>query len=197
VEFATPNCCWYLASPYETRIGITIFLFFFLSFTKKNMTTLVSLVLNNADRLPIVGSPINQATTWYRKRSHSQGADLVVETPPPPYEKEPVHSRLTQISDYVWKRASFSNSSSGSSSSSSLQEQDIIKEESLDKEKIKEGISLIQMATEMNITPNGKNQQCAIDLYMMGLDKILTSLPGNCLFLNRLNHLLMFIIYHS
>jgi hypothetical protein len=141
------------------------------------MTTLVSLVLNNADRLPIVGSPINQATTWYRKKSHSQeGADLVVvETPPPPYQKEPVHSRLTQISDYVWQRTSFS----GSSSSSSIQEQqDTIKEEPLDKGKIQEGISLIQMAAEMNIVPNGKNQQVAIDLYMMGLDKILTSLPS-------------------
>lgn len=143
------------------------------------MTTLVTLVLNNADKIPIVGSPINHATSWYRKRSHSQGSDL--ETPPPPYENEPVvHSRLTQISDYVWKRASFSSTnSSGSNQVPESYSSTANKEECLDKEKITEGISLIQMATEMNNAPNGKNQQVSIDLYMMGLDKILSSLPSN------------------
>lgn len=143
------------------------------------MATLVTLVLNNADKLPIVGSPINHATSWYRKRSHSQGSDL--ETPPPPYENEPViHSRLTQISDYVWKRASFSSTNiSGSNQTPESYLSTTTKEEPLDKEKITEGISLIQMATEMNNAPNGKNQQVSIDLYMMGLDKILTSVPSN------------------
>ncbi|KAL7324503.1 hypothetical protein PS15p_209687 [Mucor circinelloides] len=142
------------------------------------MTTLVTLVLSNADKLPIVGSPINHATSWYRKRSHSQGSDLET-PPPPPYENEPVvHSRLTQISDYVWKRASFSSNTASSSnrapeSYSALPS----KEEPFNKEKITEGISLIQMATEMNNAPNGKNQQVSVDLYMMGLDKILASLP--------------------
>jgi hypothetical protein len=143
------------------------------------MTTLVTLVLNNADKLPIVGSPINHATSWYRKRSHSQDSDL--ETPPPPYENEPViHSRLTQISDYVWKRASFSSTNtSGSNQTPEPYLSTTTKEEPLDKEKITEGISLIQMATEMNNAPNGKNQQVSIDLYMMGLDKILASVPSN------------------
>ncbi|KAI8647767.1 hypothetical protein BD408DRAFT_407789 [Parasitella parasitica] len=149
------------------------------------MTTLVTLVLNNADKLPIVGSPINHATSWYRKRSHSQGSDL--ETPPPPYENEPVaHSRLTQISDYVWKRASFSSNSgngSGSNSGSNSGSSNVNssgsyssapnRDESLNKEKITEGISLIQMAA----ASTGGNQQVSIELYMMGLDKILASLP--------------------
>ncbi|EPB92626.1 hypothetical protein HMPREF1544_00640 [Mucor circinelloides 1006PhL] len=142
------------------------------------MTTLVTLVLSNADKLPIVGSPINHATSWYRKRSHSQGSDLET-PPPPPYENEPVvHSRLTQISDYVWKRASFS-SNTASSSNRAPESYTALpsKEEPFNKEKITEGISLIQMATEMNNAPNGKNQQVSVDLYMMGLDKILASLP--------------------
>lgn len=145
------------------------------------MTTLVSLVLSNADKLPLVGSPINQATTWYRDRSHSQSSDLaVVETPPPPYEKEHLPSRLTQISDYVWKRASFSSHGTASSLQEHPQRQQTIvtKEEPLDKGKIQEGISLIQMATEMTTAPDKKNQQFAMDLYMMGLDKILCSLPS-------------------
>ncbi|CEP10082.1 hypothetical protein [Parasitella parasitica] len=151
------------------------------------MTTLVALVLNNADKIPIVGSPINHATSWYRKRSHSQGSDL--ETPPPPYENESVaHSRLTQISDFVWKRSSFSNSSgsnsgssNGSNSNSNLGPYSSApnRDEPFNKEKITEGISLIQMAAEMNSAPTGANQQVFIDLYMMGLDKILASLPIN------------------
>ncbi|KAL7310349.1 hypothetical protein PS15m_009862 [Mucor circinelloides] len=142
------------------------------------MTTLVTLVLSNADKLPIVGSPINHATSWYRKRSHSQGSDLET-PPPPPYENEPVvHSRLTQISDYVWKRASFSSNTASSSNRAPESYSTLpSKEEPFNKEKVTEGISLIQMATEMNNAPNGKNQQVSVDLYMMGLDKILASLP--------------------
>lgn len=142
-------------------------------------TTLVSLVLNNADKIPIVGSPIGQATTWYRRRNSSGNEIVLCETPPPPYEKEPVHSRLTQISDYVWKRASFSASSSASSSSSQLPDEAIVKEAviELDKKQADEGIQLLQMATNMNNDSTGKHHQISIDLYMMGLDKILASIP--------------------
>lgn len=184
-------CCWYLASlVFMKRIKVAykihnpyfllLSTFLFLSSSLHiNMTTLVTLVLSNADKLPIVGSPINHATSWYRKRSHSQGSDLET-PPPPPYENEPVvHSRLTQISDYVWKRASFS-SNTASSSNRAPESYTALpsKEEPFNKEKITEGISLIQMATEMNNAPNGKNQQVSVDLYMMGLDKILASLPS-------------------
>jgi hypothetical protein len=139
------------------------------------MTTLVSLVLNNADRLPIVGSPIGQAATWYRSRSNS-GNDVLCETPPPPYEKEPVHSRLTQISDYVWKRASFSSSSSSQETIPTIAS--VTAEQVLDKKQVDEGISLIQMATQMNQESTGKHYQMSMDLYMMGLDKILNSIPS-------------------
>ncbi|KAI7903649.1 uncharacterized protein BX663DRAFT_551338 [Cokeromyces recurvatus] len=131
------------------------------------MSSLVTLVLNNTDKIPIVGSSIHQVTTRYYLRNHQQ--DLV-ETPPPPYEKEPTHSRFSQISDYVWKRASMSTTMT------TTVEEPLI-EITLNKKQIGEGISLIQMATEMN--SHGKNKEISIDLYMMGLDKILTSLPIN------------------
>lgn len=146
------------------------------------MTTLVSLVLNNADRLPIVGSPIGHATTWYRGNTKNNNNEVVLcETPPPPYEKEPIHSRLYQISDYVWKRASFSSSSS--SQSMTEDEAIVIKKEKniaieLDKKQVDEGISLIQMATQMNHESAGKHYQMSIDLYMMGLEKVLASIPS-------------------
>ncbi|KAG2230772.1 hypothetical protein INT48_001674 [Thamnidium elegans] len=138
------------------------------------MATLVSLVLNNADRLPIVGSPIGQATTWYRRKSNS--SEVICETPPPPpYEKEPVHSRLTQISDYVWKRASFSSTQPQSTATSP--EVITTLTSTLDKKQVDDGISLLQMATQMNQETSGKHNQMSIELYMMGLDKILASIP--------------------
>ncbi|GAA5813950.1 hypothetical protein MFLAVUS_007440 [Mucor flavus] len=136
------------------------------------MTTLVSLVLNNADRLPIVGSPIGQATTWYRRKSNS--SEVICETPPPPYEKEPVHSRLTQISDYVWKRASFSSTQPQPTTTPEVA---ITLTSTLDKKQVDDGISLLQMATQMNQDTSGKHNQMSIELYMMGLDKILASIP--------------------
>lgn len=126
------------------------------------MSQIVSLVINNADKLPIVGSPI----VWYRKRSHSQETEP--ETPPPPYE----HSKLTQLSDFVWKRASFSNNSHSSSTAP-------ITNAATNKTQMDEGISLIQMATQMNQAAVDKNsQQISVNLYMLGLDKIFSSLPS-------------------
>lgn len=133
----------------------------------------MSLVLNNADRLPIVGSPIGHATTWYHRKSNS--SEVICETPPPPYEKEPVHSRLTQISDYVWKRASFSSTQS---TPPVITTEEVITRRLIDNKQVDEGISLLQMATQMNQDITGKHNQMSIDLYMMGLDKILGSIPS-------------------
>lgn len=122
------------------------------------MSQIVSLVMNNADKLPLVGSPI----IWYRKRSHSQETEH--ETPPPPYE----HSKLTQI----WKRASFSSSNTAPVETAASS--------STNKVQMDEGIHLIQMATTMNQAAIDKNsQQISINLYMLGLDKIFSSLPSN------------------
>ncbi|KAL0581943.1 hypothetical protein ABG067_008379, partial [Albugo candida] len=49
----------------------------------------------------------------------------------------------------------------------------------LDKKQIDEGISLIQMATQMNHESTGKHYQMSMDLYMMGLEKVLASIPIN------------------
>lgn len=155
------------------------------------MTTLVSLALNNANRLPIVGSPIGQATTWYRTRSNSNSSssENLCETPPPPYEKEPVHSRLGLISDYVLKRAaSFSSSSAPLPQQKETLSVTAVEQQALDKKQVDEGITLIQMATKMNseVSPTsgagagaGNSYQMSMDLYLMGLDKILNSIPGN------------------
>ncbi|OBZ88205.1 hypothetical protein A0J61_03753 [Choanephora cucurbitarum] len=92
------------------------------------MSGLVSFVLTKADKLPIVGAPINQATTWYYSKKESENA--MEPLPPPPYESS-----------------------------------------ALEKEKVADGVSLIQMATELY------PQQQALHLYLMGIDKLLTALP--------------------
>ena len=144
------------------------------------MATLVSLVLKNANRLPLAGFPISNATTWYRKTNEN-------EKPPPPYEKEDVmlvaeNSRLTQISDYLWKKVSIVGVRSNISNDNNVINESMQEAKSiskiLDKKMIDEAISLIQMATEMCSI---KHQHISVDLYMMGLEKLLDSLTGKFL----------------
>ncbi|CAO3695515.1 unnamed protein product [Rhizopus stolonifer] len=115
------------------------------------MSSLVSLVLNQTEKLPIVGH-------WYFKNNEKTSSDQ-----PPPYEKVIAPSNLMHISDYVWKKSSSNTKESAA-------------ESILDKGQIEEGVSLIRMATQVN-HHESKNQEISINLYMMGLDKILASLP--------------------
>jgi hypothetical protein len=156
------------------------------------MTSLVSLVLNNADRLPIVGSPIGQATSWYNRRNSQEEATTLYDEsnilPPPPYEKVP--SRLTKISDYVWKRASFSSAVEINPTNKLTPNNNQLKMEPLvhiiDKKHIQDGLTLINIATEMNHSYTQHQQQMSLELYMMGLDKILSSLPSKCRFIGHI-----------
>lgn len=137
------------------------------------MAAFVSLVLNRADRIPLVGSPIGQATSWYRQKGSSAGVEETIS--PPPYEKVAANSRLTQLSDYVLKRTSFS-SAGGTVATTSTAPSNVISTVMLDGKEIQNGVRLLELATEMNNT-SPSNLKASIDLYMMGLERVLTSLP--------------------
>ncbi|KAI8098432.1 uncharacterized protein B0P05DRAFT_521905 [Gilbertella persicaria] len=91
---------------------------------------------------------------------------------PPSYEnvvKEKLENkRFGNTLSTIWKRASFS------SSSSAQQDEKMIPTGLIDKKQIEHAATLINVATDMN---NSGNQQMAIDLYMMGLDKLVAALP--------------------
>ncbi|KAG1049259.1 hypothetical protein G6F46_008759 [Rhizopus delemar] len=137
------------------------------------MSSLISYVLTSAEKIPVVGSPIRQASDWCFKHNEKL---YTPDHPPPSYEKAiSTPSTLTQISDYVWRSTSFS-----SSSTAVQEEEEVHKIEQeqclLDKRQIEEGVSLIKMAAQVN-HHDTKNQEMSINLYMLGLEKILASLP--------------------
>ncbi|KAL0083720.1 hypothetical protein J3Q64DRAFT_1641724 [Phycomyces blakesleeanus] len=118
-----------------------------------------------------------------RSFSSAPGSPRIYSTPPPPYEKVgPPSSRLTKISDYVWKRASFSSgigsivpSSGGSiAASASPLKPAFVEEVTIDKKQTDHGVTLINVATEMD---QAGNHQMATDLYLMGLERMLCALP--------------------
>lgn len=176
-----------------TCVQLYIFVPFFglfppFSFFLYHMSSFVSYVLNSAEKIPVVGSPIGQASNWYFKSNNEKVC--TPDQPPPSYEKAISNSpsTLSQISDYVWKKASFSSSSSDHHEVIDTVKEDDENECMLDKSQLEEGISLIKMATEVN-NHDMKNQEISINLYMMGLDKILASLPSESLFTLYLLHL--------
>ncbi|KAG0168285.1 hypothetical protein DFQ28_008754 [Apophysomyces sp. BC1034] len=92
--------------------------------------------------------------------------------PPPPYEKVEPMSRLSKLSEYVWKRASFS-----STVPTTTPVKLPLPEEGpsiFDKKQLEHALVLLNIATEMN---RAGNQQMALDLYMMGLDRMFSALP--------------------
>ncbi|KAI7866343.1 hypothetical protein BDF14DRAFT_1814246 [Spinellus fusiger] len=161
------------------------------------MTSLVSHLVSQADRLPLIGSHVSTATQWisgtspknslFSSQAHQANAPYtpsntsayvipesprLYAAPPPPYEKEASSaSRLTQISDYVWKRASFSAGSIVQSPFKPVVEVEPI---TMDKKQIDHGLTLIQVATEMD---QAGNHTMAADLYLMGLERMLCALP--------------------
>ncbi|KAI7887995.1 uncharacterized protein EV154DRAFT_426492 [Mucor mucedo] len=68
----------------------------------------------------------------------------------------------------MWKRASFS------SGTQTDMKAPLTQTTTIDKKQVDHAITLINVATDMN---NSGNQQMAIDLYMMGLDKLMCALP--------------------
>lgn len=169
------------------------------------MTTLVSKVFSQADKLPVLGN----ASSWipYNKKDtveiqpvisrrssieeyNTNTTDIYRTSPPssprysmapPPYEnvvQTPLaeNKRLSTLHT-LWKRASFSASFSASNpfSSSDVKVMPPVVT-TIDKKQVEHAMTLINVATDMN---NSGNQQMAIDLYMMGLDKMITALPIN------------------
>ncbi|KAI8886139.1 hypothetical protein K501DRAFT_244641 [Backusella circina FSU 941] len=95
---------------------------------------------------------------------------------PPPYEKveeapPPVETNLLSntISTF-WKRASFSL---GDTANQDIKES-LSNTSAIDKKQVEHALTLINIATEMS---NGGNQQMAIDIYMIALDKMISALP--------------------
>jgi hypothetical protein len=95
---------------------------------------------------------------------------------PPPYEnvlKETTieNKRFGNALSTIWKRASFSSSGNTANDIKMTPPQTTTQ---IDKKQMEHAITLINVATDMN---NSGNQQMAIDLYMMGLDKLISALP--------------------
>lgn len=163
------------------------------------MSILVSKVLSQADRLPI----INNATSWLPStiftskkeeamltsterrlsiESFTNGEFYNQTTPrysiaPPTYDNvvKEDNKRFANALSTIWKRASFSSvSSSLGSTNNDIKMSSSQQQTTIDKKQLEHAITLINVATDMN---NSGNQQMAIDLYMMGLDKLMSALP--------------------
>jgi hypothetical protein len=172
------------------------------------MSTLVSRVLSHTDKLAI----INNASSWLPYSSKKEEAMLERRssmedytytsselynsqqrfTPPgsprysmapPPYEnvlketQPPIieNKRFGNTLSTIWKRASFSSSGNTTASDIKITPQTT----QIDKKQMEHAVTLINVATDMN---NSGNQQMAIDLYMMGLDKLISALPSKFFF---------------
>lgn len=149
------------------------------------MSTLYSRVLSQTDKLPTINA-------WFPSYSKKDEAELQQQdednfnayrrlTPPgsprysmapPPYEatSPPVvieNKRFSTLTT-MWKRASFSSGTQPDMKAPLTQTT------AIDKKQVDHAVTLINVATDMN---NSGNQQMAIDLYMMGLDKLMCALP--------------------
>lgn len=170
------------------------------------MSTIVSRVLSQADKLPIVNNATNWFPTYSNKKDEvtamqqqqdednfnayrrltppdsprysmappSYEAATTTQAPQPPIVVE--NKRFTNTLSAIWKRASFSSSTNANTEDIKVP----IGSSNIDKKQMDHAITLINVATDMN-NSNG-NQQMAIDLYMMGLDKLMSALP--CEFFN-------------
>lgn len=149
------------------------------------MSTLVSRVLSHTDKLPTMN-------VWFPSYNKKEEVELQQQdednfnayrrlTPPglprysmapPPYEATTppivVENKRFSTLTTMWKRASFS---SGIQSDIKVP---LTQNSTIDKRQMEHAVTLINVATDMN---NSGNQQMAIDLYMMGLDKLMSALP--------------------
>ncbi|CEP17327.1 hypothetical protein [Parasitella parasitica] len=159
------------------------------------MSTLVSAVISQAEKLPI----ISNATSWlsFGICSNKRETDLRKSTKisfntdypdgelydqttlhysvaPPTYDNvvKEDNKRFANTISTLWKRASFSSvqASVGNINSDIKTSQQTI----IDTKQLEHAITLINVATDMN---NNGNQQTAIDLYLMGLDRLMSALP--------------------
>lgn len=139
------------------------------------MSTLVNQVLSQADKFPMINQWLspneqynNKKIESYTPRHHSLGA-------PPPYENVVRQPKRYSFSSMIWKRAS-------SFSSTACSEPEVgLPMTTIDKKQVENGITLLNIATEMANSNN--NKPMALDLYMMGLEKIMSALPCNTIIL--------------
>ncbi|GAN03691.1 hypothetical protein MAM1_0046c03146 [Mucor ambiguus] len=163
------------------------------------MSTLVSKVISQADRLPIISNASQwlPSTMFSSKKEEANaisssrrssiedyatnGAEFYNTTAPrysiapPTYDnvvKEDT-KRFANALSTIWKRASFSSAAS-TNNSNDIKMSSVAQQNTIDKKQMEHAITLINVATDMN---NSGNQQMAIDLYMMGLDKLMSALP--------------------
>ncbi|CAO3655072.1 unnamed protein product [Mucor hiemalis] len=162
------------------------------------MSTLVTRVLSHTDKIPMM----NNASSWipYLNKKEEVLEQQQQQQPtedenfnayrrlqppgsprysmaPPSYEAATKNTTTPIIIENkrfstlttMWKRASFSSSTHSTDIKTPLASPTTI-----DKKQMDHAVTLINVATDMN---NSGNQQMAIDLYMMGLDKMMSALP--------------------
>ncbi|KAI8141870.1 hypothetical protein BJV82DRAFT_617840 [Fennellomyces sp. T-0311] len=135
--------------------------------------SLISKVISHADKLPLVRIPLAGWTSKTNEASLDQG-DVVyyklsgsprgsyAASPPPPYEKVAPGSSPSMLAKIL--------SASGlSRPSASLNNQF-----NIDTKQIDNAVTLINIASEMD---QSGSHQMAFDLYMMGLDRMLSAFP--------------------
>ncbi|KAL0075001.1 hypothetical protein J3Q64DRAFT_1667379 [Phycomyces blakesleeanus] len=144
------------------------------------------------DSISSTSSNFSQAPPNNRRRSVEQHAQYeqsrisppnsprIYASPPPPYENvvSPAQqqqlqnkpSTFNKLSGYL-KRASFSAGYSAFYDSKPAVPLEVA---TIDKKQVEHALTLINVATEMD---NTGNHEMAIDLYLMGLDKMISSLP--------------------
>ena len=149
---------------------------------RPNQPGLISKFMSHADKLPLVGYPLagwtaknkgniseqqqQQEVVYYRLSPRSSYAAA----PPPPYEKVAANNNTNTNSSpsMLGKILSASGLTSPSQQSTNNHLNNI------DTKQVEHAVTLINIASEMD---QSGNQQMAFDLYMMGLDRMLSAFP--------------------
>ncbi|KAG1439846.1 hypothetical protein G6F56_012148 [Rhizopus delemar] len=123
------------------------------------MSMLVNRFLSQADRM----------NPWFKENENEKmetSPRYSLSAPPPPYENIVQEKKKYSFSS-IWKRASFS----------SVYSEPVVEMSPtmIDKEQVEQGITLLNIATDMNNARS--NPSMAFDLYLMGLEKIMSALP--------------------
>ncbi|CEG65207.1 hypothetical protein RMATCC62417_02038 [Rhizopus microsporus] len=141
------------------------------------MSTLVNRMLSQKDKLTMINHWLSSKEEEEQQQQQQQqiyynntSPRYSIGIPPPPYEnvvqqQPPMDRKKYSFSSMIWKRASFS---------STVSSEVKIPVTTIDKKQVEHGITLLNIATDMN---NNNSQPMAMDLYMMGLDKIMSALP--------------------
>ncbi|ORZ25734.1 hypothetical protein BCR42DRAFT_400809 [Absidia repens] len=131
------------------------------------MTSIVSNVFSHADKIPVVGSMASGWLPSNNKKLNEKSHSFI--TPPPPYYEvtsTTPPSKISQLSNYVWRQ--------GTSFLPDLTSSSAMSETTIDKKQMEHVVTLIHMASEMD---QAGNSQMAKDLYIMGIDRMLSALP--------------------